>query len=203
MGGMLKNHTIKWVSKQTILKSFVCCDSRAACFVSRTISAETFTTAPFFRESTGGTLPSSPTRAKETGKETLMDPVTTAILAALSANAIGGVTEMSKTAITDAYQKLKGLLVNKFGANSKVVTAVDDLEEEHNSKGRQLTLQEQIAKVKADQDQELVQAAQVLLRELRSQPGGEQRIQSLVANYNAQVYGSGSASVHVNPPKHS
>jgi hypothetical protein len=130
-----------------------------------------------------------------------MDPVTTAILAALAAGAIGGVTEMSKTAITDAYQKLKGLLVNKFGAKSKVVTAVDDLEEEHDSKGRQLTLQEQIAKVKADQDQELVQAAQVLLRELRSQPGGEQRIQSIVGNYNAQVYGSGSASVNVNRPK--
>ena len=130
-----------------------------------------------------------------------MDPVTTAILAALAAGAISGVTEMSKTAITDAYQKLKGLLVNKFGATSKVVTAVDELEEEHDSKGRQLTLQEQIAKVKADQDQELVQAAQVLLRELRSQPGGEQRIQSIVGNYNAQVYGSGSASVNVNHPK--
>jgi hypothetical protein len=130
-----------------------------------------------------------------------MDPVTTAILAALSAGAIGGITEMSKTAIMDAYQKLKGLLVNKFGAKSKIVTAVDDLEEERDSKGRQLTLQEQLAKVKADQDQELVQAAQVLLRELRSQPGGEQYIQSIVGNYNAQVYGSGSASVNVNRPK--
>jgi len=126
-----------------------------------------------------------------------MDPITTAIVAALSA----GLTETSKTAIMDAYQKLKGLLVNKFGAKSKVVTAVDDLEVEHDSKGRQLTLQEQIAKVKADQDQELVQAAQVLLRELRSQPGGEQRIQSIVGNYNAQVHGSGSASVNVNHPK--
>jgi hypothetical protein len=126
-----------------------------------------------------------------------MDPITTAIVAALSA----GLTETSKTAIMDAYQKLKSLLVNKFGAKSKVVTAVDDLEVEHDSKGRQLTLQEQIAKVKADQDQELVQAAQVLLRELRSQPGGEQRIQSIVGNYNAQVHGSGSASVNVNHPK--
>lgn len=130
-----------------------------------------------------------------------MDPVTTAILAALAAGAISGVTEMSKTAITDAYQKLKGLLVNKFGAKSKVVTAVDDLEEEPDSKGRQLTLQEQITKVKADQDQELVRAAQVLLREVRNQPGGEQHIQSIVGNYNAQVYGSGQASVNVTHPK--
>jgi hypothetical protein len=130
-----------------------------------------------------------------------MDPVTTAILAALSAGAIDGITEMSKTVITDAYQKLKSLLITKFGAQSKVVTAVDDLEEEHDSKGRQLTLQEQLAKVQANQDQELIQAAQVLLHELLSQPGGEQHIQSIVGNYNAQVFGSGSASVNVNHPK--
>jgi hypothetical protein len=129
-----------------------------------------------------------------------MDPVTTAILAALAAGAIGGVTEMSKTAITDAYQKLKGLLANKFGAKSKVVTAVDDLEEEHDSKGRQLTLQEQLAKVKADQDQELVQAAQVLLREIRSQPGGEQHIQNAIGSYIAQASDHSTASVNVNRP---
>lgn len=126
---------------------------------------------------------------------------TTAILAALSAGAISGVTEMSKTALTDAYQKLKSLLVTKFGAQSKVATAVDELEEEPASKGRQLTLQEQLAKVKADQDQELIQTAQILLREVHSQPGGEQRIQSIVGNYNAMVSGSGSASVTVNHPK--
>jgi tetratricopeptide (TPR) repeat protein len=119
-----------------------------------------------------------------------MDPVTTAILAALSAGAIGGITEMSKTAITDTYQKLKGLLTNKFGPTSKVVRAVDALEEEHDSKGRQLTLQEQIAQVKADQDQELLQVAQSLLHEVRSQPGGERSIQSIMGNYNAQVYGN-------------
>lgn len=129
-----------------------------------------------------------------------MDPVTTAILAALSAGAIGGVTQVSTTAITDAYQKLKGVLVNKFGAKSKVVTAVADLEEEHDSKGRQLTLQEQIAKVKADQDQELVQAAQILLRELRSQPGGEQHIQNATGSYIAQASDHSTASVNVHRP---
>ena len=128
----------------------------------------------------------------------MVDQVTAAIMAALSVGAIGGVTEMSKTAITDAYEKLKDLLVSKFGAKSKVVTAVAEIEEEPESKGRQLTLQEQIIKVNADQEQELVQAAQMLLQEIRRQPEGEQRIQSIVGNYNAQVYGSGSASVNVN-----
>jgi hypothetical protein len=97
-----------------------------------------------------------------------MDPVTTAIVAALSAGAIGGVTEMSKTAITDTYQKLKELLITKFGAKSKIVTAVEDLEEEQESKGRQITLQEQIAKVKADQDLELLIKAKALLNAIQS-----------------------------------
>ena len=126
-----------------------------------------------------------------------MDPITAAIIAALAA----GLTEVGKNTIVDAYTGLKSLLKKKFGDNSKVVKAVDNLEEEKDSKGYQITLQEQIAKAKADQDQELVQAAQALLREIRTQPGGEQHIQSIVGNYNAQVYGSGSASVNVNHPK--
>ncbi len=49
----------------------------------------------------------------------------------------------------------------------------------------------------------ILEAAQVLLRELRTQPGGEQRIQSSMGNYTAQVSGSGSVSVNVNHPKES
>ena len=126
-----------------------------------------------------------------------IDPITAAIVAALAA----GLTEVGKNTIVDAYTGLKSLLKKKFGDDSKVVKAVDNLEEEKDSKGYQITLQEQIAKAKADQDQELVQAAQALLREIRTQPGGEQHIQSIVGNYNAMVSGSGSASVNVNHPK--
>jgi disulfide oxidoreductase YuzD len=126
-----------------------------------------------------------------------MDPISVAIVAVLTA----GLTNVGKQAVMDTYEGLKSLLKKKFGNDSKVVKAVDDLEEEKDSKGRQLTLQEQIAKAKADQDQELVQKAQELLNQIKRQPGGEQRIQSIVGNYNAQVYGSGSASVNVNHSK--
>ncbi len=126
-----------------------------------------------------------------------MDPITAAIVAALAA----GLTEVGKNAVVDTYTGLKSLLKKKFGDDSKVVKAVDDLEEEKDSKGRQLTLQEQVAKAKADQDQELVQKAQELLNQIKSQPGGERHIQSVVGNYNAQNSGSGSANVNVNHPK--
>lgn len=130
-----------------------------------------------------------------------MDPITTAIVSALAAGAGKGITEASKAAMTEVYQKLKDVLVHKFGAQSKVIKAVIDLEEEYDSKGRQLTLQEQIAKNQAHQDQELVQMAQELLKQVQKQPGGEQHIQSITGNYNAQNSGSGSATVNVHHPK--
>lgn len=133
-----------------------------------------------------------------------MDPITTAIVSAVSALAAGassGITEAGKAAMVDGYQKLKGLLVHKFGNQSKVVQAVVDLEEEHDSRGRQFTLKEQIDKCQANQDQELVQKAQELLNLVRKQPGGEQHIQSITGNYNAQNSGSGSATVTVHHPK--
>jgi hypothetical protein len=102
-----------------------------------------------------------------------MDPITAAIVAALAA----GLTEVGKNAVMDTYTGLKSLLKKKFGEDSKVV------------------------KAKADQDPELVQKAQELLNQIKSQPGGEGHIQSIIGNYNAMVSGSGSASVNVNHPK--
>ena len=49
----------------------------------------------------------------------------------------------------------------------------------------------------------ILEAAQVLLRQVHTPPGGEQRIQSIMGNYNAQVYESGLASVNVNHSKES
>ena len=47
-----------------------------------------------------------------------MDPITTAIVAALSAGTIAGLTDTAKTAVTDSYNKLKILLVKKHGEGS-------------------------------------------------------------------------------------
>lgn len=76
-----------------------------------------------------------------------MDPITTAIVAALTAGAVSGLTEASKTVITDAYQALKGLLTKKFGASSQVVQAVDHLEAKPTLTARQQGLQEEMVAV--------------------------------------------------------
>jgi hypothetical protein len=92
-----------------------------------------------------------------------MDLITSAIVAALSAGAVSGLTDASKMAVTDAYQKLKGLFIRKFGASSEVVRALDHLEAEPDSAGRQERLQEEVFAFNAEQDHEVLAAARQVL----------------------------------------
>lgn len=126
-----------------------------------------------------------------------MDPVTTALLAAMAAGALGGVTEAGKAVVVDAYGKLKSLLAKKFGGKSDVVQAVEQVEAKPDSKGRKETLAEEIAGVKADQDPEIVQAAQMLLQAVQGLPEGGQHIQTAIGNYIAQADRGSTASVNI------
>ena len=113
-----------------------------------------------------------------------MNPVTNAIVAADTARVTNRATEVGKQAIVDAYNALKKLLKQKFGGESKVMKAI-----------------EEVAKVHADQDPEPHQAAQDVLAQVRAQPGGIHYIQNVTGNYNASTQGGGSATAHVNAPK--
>ena len=54
----------------------------------------------------------------------------------------------------------------------------------------------------AEQDPDIVKAAQELLDQLKAQPGGEQHVQQIASgNYIAQASHGGTASVNVNQPK--
>ncbi len=101
-----------------------------------------------------------------------MDPITTAIVAALGAGAISGLTEASKTAIADAYGRLKDLLANKFGGDSEVTQAVNQLEAKPASSGRKELLAEEIAAVHAEQDEEIEAQAMHLLTLVQPEPSG-------------------------------
>ena len=101
-----------------------------------------------------------------------MDPVTAAIVTALSAGAISGLTETSKAAITDAYASLKDLLTRRFGVRSDVVKAVEDLEARPASAGRKETLQEEILAVQAEKDEEFLTAAQRVMTLIQPQQAG-------------------------------
>jgi len=68
-----------------------------------------------------------------------MDPITTAIVAALPALA----RDMVSSAVKDAYAGLKSLIAKKFGATSAIAKSVDELEANSKSHGRAQVLSEE------------------------------------------------------------
>ncbi len=130
-----------------------------------------------------------------------MDPITIAIVAALTAGATSGLTEVAKTMITDAYRGLKNMINKKFGDKSAIITSLEGLEAKPQSVGRQQTLNEEIMDAHLAQDRDILQAAQSLLSLIKAEPAGEHHIQQVTGNYNAVVQGSGNATVHINQPE--
>ena len=129
-----------------------------------------------------------------------MDPITTAIVAAISSGAISGATKVGEQVISDAYGKLKELLGKKFGAKSQVVKAVKELEANPKSTARKEVVKEEVAAVKADKDLDLLKAAQALLKVIKARPGGEQIVQMAMGDQNIQIAGD-SNTVNVGAPK--
>ena len=128
-----------------------------------------------------------------------MEPVTTAILAAIAAGATAGMTDTAKKAIGDAYSGLKALLKRKFGGSSKVVEAVEKLEQDPELAGWKETIGKEAAKAGANQDQELIAAAEAVLAQLKELPAdAQQHIQSAIGSYIAQADRGSTAKVIVN-----
>lgn len=118
-----------------------------------------------------------------------MDAITTAIVTGLA-------IPVAKDAIADAYAALKAGLKKKFGAQSDVVNAVEQLEKKPDSEGRKATLQEEVENAKVNDDPEIVKLAQDLLSKLKEQPGGQQVITQNISNVKyAATSGSGNASI--------
>ncbi|MBO0791804.1 MAG: hypothetical protein J2P36_12770, partial [Ktedonobacteraceae bacterium] len=88
-----------------------------------------------------------------------MDPITTAIVGALAAGALSGLSKIGETALFDAYTHLKSILTRKFGARSGVMQALVQLENKPASTNRQGVLHEELAAVNAGQDAEVRAAA--------------------------------------------
>lgn len=84
-----------------------------------------------------------------------MDPITAAIVGALAAGALSGLTKIGETALFDAYTHLKAILNRKFGARSGVMQALAQLESKPGSTNRQGVLHEELAAVNAEQDAEV------------------------------------------------
>jgi hypothetical protein len=123
-----------------------------------------------------------------------MDPITTAIVAALPALA----TNMVSSAVKDAYTGLKSLIVRKFGASSAVAKSVEDLEATPKSQGRAMVLSEQVGEVKATSDTHIMEAVRKLLEALAKDKAAgapSVHIQATMSGGVAGIVGAQNASI--------
>jgi hypothetical protein len=121
-----------------------------------------------------------------------MDPITTAVVAAV----IAGINKVGGQAVVDAYAAMKDLLKRKFGGDSKVVKAAEDVEANPQSKSRPATLNEEVLAAKADQDGEILKAAEALLAKLKEAPGGQAIVNQTVTGNQNIFSGTGNVTVH-------
>ena len=103
-----------------------------------------------------------------------MDPVTTTIVMALATGAVTGAATsatdiVGREAISDAYNVLKSTIKKKYGEKSDLVEAIINIEKKPDSSARKEVLQEEVNLVKADQDSEILKAAQALYTLLEKQ----------------------------------
>ena len=98
-----------------------------------------------------------------------MEPVSTAIIDGLVAGVASGATKVGEeaavlayNAAVAAYNTLKTALHKKFGGNSDVVNAVELLEKKPDSEGQKAVVAEEIKAAKANEDAELITAAEIL-----------------------------------------
>jgi hypothetical protein len=127
-----------------------------------------------------------------------MDPLTL-ILTALTAGAATAGQAVVSDAIKDAYNGLKALIQRKFAGKPSAEVALT----EHGNDPQTWVapLKKALAQEHVDQDQAVVQAAQQLLDQIKSLPGGEQHIQNVVGSFNAIADRSSTASVNITLPK--
>jgi hypothetical protein len=114
-----------------------------------------------------------------------MDPITGAIVAALAAGVLGGVTEVGKKAIVDTYEALKAAIKRKYGEESKIAQAVSAVEDEPDFEPNQQALAGRVEQVDADEDPELEELAHKLLEALEETSQGKEAL----SKYNIQIEG--------------
>lgn len=114
-----------------------------------------------------------------------MDPISIIALA-LAAGAAAAAKDVAAQAVKDGYAGLKALIIRKFGGKGDVQTAVEQMEKKPDSEARQELVKEELQTAGADQDDEILNQAQVLLELLK------QHDAQTVTTYSASLTGDGA-----------
>jgi len=132
-----------------------------------------------------------------------MDPITSAIIAALAAGVTAGLTDTAKKLISDLYNSIKEKIKQKDGKDSKAIKAIKDLESEPDFAPYQSGLQHRVNELKLDKDPELISLATKLLSaiEQSQSKANLQTIQNVYGNGNVVAGTGGTATINIQQPK--
>ncbi len=109
-----------------------------------------------------------------------MDPLTL-ILTALTAGASASIQDTASQAIKDSYNGLKALILRKFSDQPKAQTALDEYRDDPDTYEK--PLRKAISTSHLDQDEELLTAAQQVMKLVQPQ-------QAAMGKYNIQNTGT-------------
>ena len=126
-----------------------------------------------------------------------MDTITAAILAAVAVGAFRGASTVTEQALVNTYSFLRELIIRKFGTESDLAKAVEGLEAKPNSAARKELVAEEIEATKANQDPELVRAAQRFLSQYSLTSPTSAISQQAIGNQIAQAADSSIAALNV------
>ena len=116
-----------------------------------------------------------------------MDPILTAVVAAIGALGNASLGEAAKKATADAYDGLKSLLKKKLGEKHTISTLINAIEVQRGSAAAVEAMGPLIADYKLGSDPEILEAARRVEAATTIISGSS--IQSRVANYHGPVYG--------------
>jgi hypothetical protein len=128
-----------------------------------------------------------------------MDPITSAIIAAISSGLLKSATDTVGQVAVDLYAELKKLLKRKYG--NDVSKAVENLEKKPESDARQKMVEEEIVATGADKDSEILKVAQMLMEKLKVRPNIEQSSQTAIGSNIVQADRGGKATLNINKSK--
>jgi hypothetical protein len=128
----------------------------------------------------------------------LMDPVSTAIVSAIAAGSLAGLSDTVSGAVADAYAALKAAIKRRHGSEP-VLEALNSLEGKPESPARRAVLEEEVVAAGLSRDEEVLYAAQRLLDSLGElRDSGQVRQQALGTGIAQASHGS-SAAVSMSP----
>ena len=127
-----------------------------------------------------------------------MEPISL-IIAALGAGAIAATKDTAGTAVKDAYQGLKALIKKKFETEPKAQMVLE--EHETDPETYEAPLKKKLAEAGVDQDQEIIKAAEEVMKKEDPQGFQEGKYNTTVSVQGDVfgVAGTNSGTVNIGP----